>query len=495
MFVFIVIILSAVGWSPFPVKDSIFSFIQIQNPYTISILIAVINFILVGFLYLIRKKQKLFTYSSWAVIISLLLITMVDVERFSSIHSVANFKQLTETEETTALKKLIGDNPYRILPIYNQIYGGNYYDSGLVDNWSMTNNIRNLKGFAEFENPRLNELFGQVESRDPNEQNTQNLLSEKKDILSMLSVKYVLLPINEETPKATPFLPEADVINITEPITDPGNGSLFVDSIPIDYSPEQYYSIKFDVDISKNVPQLFYVDFYGGPEFDRNEQQKNVIIETGSHTYKVLIYSGDKNFQYGEVYLRIVSITNNPMKINNIKVTRLASETDNQNYGLIGQTSRYKILENKQAQKLLYIPEQVKNIIDDNDILKNPTNYPQMDKIDYIKGSNDFTTGGKLEIIDIKNNSLSARVISTNKTFVNHAQSYFPGWKAYIDGKSTPIYLVNGVIQGIEVPPGEHTIRFVYDPLSLKIGALLTFAGILFGLVFIILERKHKVNK
>ncbi|ETR70734.1 MAG: hypothetical protein OMM_03026 [Candidatus Magnetoglobus multicellularis str. Araruama] len=41
---------------------------------------------------------------------------------------------------------------------------------------------------------------------------------------------------------------------------------------------------------------------------------------------------------------------------------------------------------------------------------------------------------------------------------------WYPGWKAFIDGKQQPIYQVNGIFRGLFVRPGSHRIRFLYQP-------------------------------
>jgi len=51
------------------------------------------------------------------------------------------------------------------------------------------------------------------------------------------------------------------------------------------------------------------------------------------------------------------------------------------------------------------------------------------------------------------------------------ADSYYPGWKAYVDGKERPILRANHFFRAVALPDGDHVVEFRYDPLSFKIGA------------------------
>ena len=59
---------------------------------------------------------------------------------------------------------------------------------------------------------------------------------------------------------------------------------------------------------------------------------------------------------------------------------------------------------------------------------------------------------------------------STDKTAV-FSEIYYPyGWNAYIDGRQTEIFRVNYVLRAINIPSGQHQIRFEFRPDSIYKG-------------------------
>jgi hypothetical protein len=63
---------------------------------------------------------------------------------------------------------------------------------------------------------------------------------------------------------------------------------------------------------------------------------------------------------------------------------------------------------------------------------------------------------------------------------------FYPGWKAYVDGKQIKIYRVNGLVRGVLLEEGEHTVVFTYFPESFKIGLYLFILSILVYLIILI---------
>ena len=69
------------------------------------------------------------------------------------------------------------------------------------------------------------------------------------------------------------------------------------------------------------------------------------------------------------------------------------------------------------------------------------------------------------------------------------SRSYYPGWKAYADKDEVKIYPININQQAVFLPGGDNReIKFVYDPLSFRLGLIISLIGHI-G-VFIIFLRK-----
>ncbi|MBI2363454.1 MAG: YfhO family protein [Deltaproteobacteria bacterium] len=58
------------------------------------------------------------------------------------------------------------------------------------------------------------------------------------------------------------------------------------------------------------------------------------------------------------------------------------------------------------------------------------------------------------------------------------ADSFYPGWSAYVDGKRAGILRANLFFRAVALPAGEHTVEFRYEPMSFKIGLVLSVTTI-----------------
>jgi uncharacterized membrane protein YfhO len=68
---------------------------------------------------------------------------------------------------------------------------------------------------------------------------------------------------------------------------------------------------------------------------------------------------------------------------------------------------------------------------------------------------------------------------------------YKNGWKAFIDGKQTPVSRADWILRAITIPAGDHRIEFVFDPDDVRLcGTISTlFSGLLLLLVIVSIAR------
>ncbi len=72
--------------------------------------------------------------------------------------------------------------------------------------------------------------------------------------------------------------------------------------------------------------------------------------------------------------------------------------------------------------------------------------------------------------------------------------TWFPGWKAFVDGTETEILRANYLFRAVRVPAGRHQVVFEYKPLSLTLGAVLSCvsAAVLFGVNGLLTRRRSR---
>jgi len=69
---------------------------------------------------------------------------------------------------------------------------------------------------------------------------------------------------------------------------------------------------------------------------------------------------------------------------------------------------------------------------------------------------------------------------------------HYPGWKARLDGRDVPIERVNYLMRGIALPAGDHRVEFRYEPLSWRIGWIVSLLGLLTLSVILLLAFRRR---
>jgi hypothetical protein len=106
-------------------------------------------------------------------------------------------------------------------------------------------------------------------------------------------------------------------------------------------------------------------------------------------------------------------------------------------------------------------------------------------------GSEDLQ--GHAEISRYTNTAVQIRSKLTTPGVLVLADSYYPGWKLYVDGKESHLLRANLFFRGAFLEQGDHSIEFRFRPCSFFIGAfisVLTICGIVSRAIFVASKRR-----
>jgi uncharacterized membrane protein YfhO len=69
---------------------------------------------------------------------------------------------------------------------------------------------------------------------------------------------------------------------------------------------------------------------------------------------------------------------------------------------------------------------------------------------------------------------------------------HYPGWKATVDGRSTPIEQVDYLLRGVRVPGGRSRVVLTYEPSSFRAGWILSALALAGFAVALVLVRRAR---
>ena len=89
-----------------------------------------------------------------------------------------------------------------------------------------------------------------------------------------------------------------------------------------------------------------------------------------------------------------------------------------------------------------------------------------------------FDSSASIKLVKNLNDEIIYQSSATTNQFAVFSEIYYPkGWKAYVDDKETPIVKVDYAFRGVNLPAGNHTIKFEFAPSSYTLGNTLNLAA------------------
>jgi len=94
----------------------------------------------------------------------------------------------------------------------------------------------------------------------------------------------------------------------------------------------------------------------------------------------------------------------------------------------------------------------------------------------------DACDGDEVWVPNHQPNYVAIQAAMSCRGMVILSDSWFPGWRATVDGHPARIEKAYGAFRGVVVEAGEHTVEMEYRPWSVYVGAAMTAAGALIAL-------------
>lgn len=148
---------------------------------------------------------------------------------------------------------------------------------------------------------------------------------------------------------------------------------------------------------------------------------------------------------------------------------------------LVSETDAVRVYENEQAlPRARYVPHII--VAGEDDALAQLAGSPlDPRQVAWVSdaprsgfvGSAGAATGSA-EITGDEAERVVVRVQTAQPGFLVLADQYFPGWSAEVNGSEAEIVRANVTFRAVEVPSGDSEVVFIYRPLSVRLGALIS---------------------
>jgi hypothetical protein len=92
----------------------------------------------------------------------------------------------------------------------------------------------------------------------------------------------------------------------------------------------------------------------------------------------------------------------------------------------------------------------------------------------------------RLESFEDRSNSIVMAVELEADGWLVLADTYYPGWKCSVDGRSVVIEAAHDVFRAVRVSQGRHVVEFDYRPKSIRFGLIGSASGVLMWLALVI---------
>jgi len=253
---------------------------------------------------------------------------------------------------------------------------------------------------------------------------------------------------------------------------------------------EVYHYLSVNSQVSKENR----VSRYGGktPFWELDLPLSKELSEISRAKKAILIRFANYKRKLSRVYM-CTKLMNHLMNNYNYKLLNIYSSSKLIAYDNL-QRVDYDQLDFKKFKESLFNDYNLAYISKDDPVLEGESNL----RVSSQKARIITRESKEVEILDVNVNHLKIKTKFSNWKFLAYNDSFYPGWRAFINGSETQIYQTNVAFKGVLLPPGENIILFKFDRLYryiLNMTLVFVFIGVFICLIIFIKRNNSLVKK
>ncbi|MGH9945483.1 MAG: YfhO family protein, partial [Pyrinomonadaceae bacterium] len=102
-----------------------------------------------------------------------------------------------------------------------------------------------------------------------------------------------------------------------------------------------------------------------------------------------------------------------------------------------------------------------------------------------------FDPAAGAKVIKASGDTVEVRTSSATASFLVLSDVHYPGWRAFVDGVAAPLLQADYALRGVPLPPGAHTVRLEFKPVTFYYGAAVSAASLVALMAFTFFYRRR----
>jgi len=227
------------------------------------------------------------------------------------------------------------------------------------------------------------------------------------------------------------------------------------------------YSIEgYDPLYSKDYGEFIYSSFDGKIVKQFNQTSRSNAIVPPAF--------GEENFTSNSYRQRILNLLGVKYILNRTESNTLDSTFPSNTFEKIYDRNGWSIYENKEALPRYFLAGAYGTYSNDKEFEEKFFNNDFDLKTILLENGFNFNisknASGSVELVSYKPNKVEFKTSTDGSMLLFLSDTYFSGWKAYVNGLEIDIYKANYAFRAVEVPPGQSSVIFEYNPESFYLG-------------------------